>query len=133
MAEHDGRVVSNFIVQALKGDDITIYGDGLQTRSFCYVSDLVAGAKSFLLYDGAIDSPINLGNDREFFIRDLAELVMKKTESVSKVSFLPLPKDDPKKRKPDLSLAAQILNYTPEVELEEGISRTIVYFNEILK
>lgn len=133
MAEHDGRVVSNFIVQALKGEDITIYGDGFQTRSFCYVSDLVAGAESFLFHSGEINTPINLGNSHEFFIRDLAELVIKQTESVSKVSYLPLPQDDPKMRKPDLSLAAQVLNYNPKVELAEGIARTIDYFKKVLK
>jgi len=133
MAEQDGRVVSNFIVQALKGEDITIYGDGLQTRSFCYVSDLVAGAESFLFHSGDIDTPINLGNSHEFYIRDLAELVIKQTESISKISYLSLPQDDPKKRKPDLSLAAQILNYNPDVELAEGIDRTIDYFKKVLK
>ena len=133
MAEHDGRVVSNFIVQALKGEDITIYGDGFQTRSFCYVSDLVAGAESFLFHSGEINTPINLGNSHEFYIRDLAELVIKQTESISRVSYLSLPQDDPKQRKPDLSLAAQVLNYNPEVELAEGISRTIDYFKDVLK
>ena len=133
MAEQDGRVVSNFIVQALRGEDITIYGDGLQTRSFCYVSDLVAGAESFLFHSGDIDTPINLGNSHEFYIRELAELVIKQTESISKISYLPLPQDDPKKRKPDLSLAAQILNYNPQVELSEGIDRTIDYFKKVLK
>jgi UDP-glucuronate decarboxylase len=133
MAEHDGIVVSNFIVQALKGDDITIYGDGLQTRSFCYVSDLVAGAESFLFHSGEIGTPINLGNSHEFYIRDLAELVVKQTKSISKISYLPLPQDDPKKRRPDLSLATQILGYNPEVELAEGIERTIDYFKKVLK
>jgi len=132
MAEHDGRVVSNFIVQALKGEDITIYGDGLQTRSFCYVSDLVAGAESFLFHSGEINTPINLGNSHEFYIRDLAELVIKQTNSISKITNLPLPQDDPKQRKPDLSLAAQILGYNPEVELTEGIDRTIDYFKKVL-
>ena len=133
MAEHDGRVVSNFIVQALKGEDITIYGDGLQTRSFCYVSDLVAGASSFLFNNESITTPINLGNDHEYYIRDLAELVIKNTKSISKISFLPLPQDDPKTRKPDLTLAHQILGYRPVVELTEGIDRTVDYFKRILK
>lgn len=133
MAEHDGRVVSNFIVQALQGEDITIYGDGLQTRSFCYVSDLVAGAFKFLFHDGAISSPINLGNDHEFFVKDLAELVIEKTSSKSKISYFALPQDDPKRRRPDLSLAHQILDYSPKVELGEGISKTINYFKEVLK
>ena len=132
MAKHDGRVVSNFIVQALKGEDITIYGDGLQTRSFCYISDLIAGATSFLFHNTAIKTPINLGNDHEFFIKDLAELVIQKVNSESKIIYLPLPQDDPKKRKPDLSLAHQTLNYFPKVELDEGINRTINYFKEVL-
>ena len=133
MAKHDGRVVSNFIVQALNGEDITIYGDGLQTRSFCFISDLVAGATSFLFHDIAIKTPINLGNDHEFFIKDLAELVIQRTDSESKIIYLPLPQDDPRKRKPDLSLAHQTLNYFPKVELEEGIDRTVSYFKEVLK
>ena len=133
MAEHDGRVVSNFIVQALKGEDITIYGDGLQTRSFCYVSDLVAGAQNFLFHNGAINTPINLGNDHEFYVRDLAELVIKQTKSISKISYLPLPQDDPKKRKPDLSMANRVLDYMPKVELNEGIDKTIAYFKGVLK
>jgi len=132
MAEHDGRVVSNFIVQALKSEDITIYGDGLQTRSFCYISDLVAGATSFLFHNGVIKTPINLGNDHEFFIKDLAELVIQKTNSDSKILYFPLPQDDPKKRKPDLSLARQTLDYFPKVQLEEGINRTINYFKAVL-
>jgi len=132
MAKHDGRVVSNFIVQALKGEDITIYGDGLQTRSFCYISDLVAGATSFLFHNIAIKTPINLGNDHEFFIKDLAELVIQRTDSESKIIHLPLPQDDPRKRKPDLSLAHKTLNYFPKVELEEGIDRTVSYFKEVL-
>jgi len=117
----------------LKGEDITIYGDGLQTRSFCYVSDLVAGAQSFLFHNGTIDTPINLGNSHEFYVKDLAELVIKKTGSKSVISYLPLPQDDPKKRKPDLSLAAQVLNYMPQVELDEGIDKTIAYFKGVLK
>lgn len=133
MAEHDGRVVSNFIVQALKGEDITIYGDGLQTRSFCYVSDLVAGASSFLFHDGPINTPINLGNDHEFYIKDLAKLIIQETKSVSKFMFMPIPQDDPKTRKPDLALAHQTLGYRPVVELTEGINRTIEYFKGILK
>lgn len=133
MAEHDGRVVSNFIVQALKGEDITIYGDGFQTRSFCYASDLVAGVSSFLFHNGAIETPINLGNDHEFFIKDLAELVIKKTLSKSNIVYQSLPQDDPKKRKPDLSLAHRILNYSPRVDLDEGIDRTIEYFKTVLK
>ena len=133
MAEQDGRVVSNFIVQALKGEEITIYGDGFQTRSFCYISDLVAGAERFLFNSGAINTPINLGNSHEFYIRDLAELIVRQTNSKSEVTYLSLPQDDPKKRKPDLTLASQVLNYSPKVELEEGINRTISYFKKVLK
>jgi UDP-glucuronate decarboxylase len=133
MSEDDGRVVSNFIVQALKGEDITIYGDGLQTRSFCYIDDLVAGATKFLFFDGEVETPINLGNDHEFYISDLAELILRKTNSKSIISYLPLPKDDPKKRRPDLSMASQILLYSPKVELEEGIVRTIEYFAGVMK
>jgi UDP-glucuronate decarboxylase len=132
MAENDGRVVSNFIVQALRGEDITIYGDGLQTRSFCFVSDLVAGAERLLFHEGAIEKPINLGNDYEFHIRDLDELVINETRSRSQVSYLPLPQDDPKKRKPDLSLAKRALNYHPKVDLVEGLRKTIAYFEEVL-
>ncbi len=133
MAENDGRVVSNFIVQALKNEDITVYGNGFQTRSFCYITDLVAGAESLLFHEEAIETPINLGNDQEFQIRDLAELVIKETKSNSKVSYLPLPQDDPRNRKPDLSVALNILDYTPRVSLREGILETIAYFREVLR
>ena len=133
MSEHDGRVVSNFIVQALRGEDITIYGDGFQTRSFCYVDDLVNGATKFLFLDGEVQTPVNLGNDHEFYVKDLAELILRKTNSKSKIVYLPLPEDDPKKRRPDLTLARSILDYAPEVELEEGIRRTIEYFERLMK
>ncbi|CAB4830050.1 unannotated protein [freshwater metagenome] len=132
MAEHDGRVVSNFIVQALKGEDITIYGDGLQSRSFCYVSDLITGAYQFLVRDETLGHPLNLGNDHEFYIRDLADMVIKKTNSKSKIVYRPLPQDDPKKRRPDLTLANKYLGYSPKVELNEGISITIDYFTKLL-
>lgn len=132
MAEHDGRVVSNFIVQALKGEDITIYGDGKQTRSFCYVSDLVDGAYSMLFLEAKISTPINLGNDHEFFVKDLAELVIRQTSSQSKVSYLELPQDDPKMRRPDLRRAHEILGYYPTVEIEEGIRRTVDFFKTIV-
>lgn len=128
MAVHDGRVVSNFIVQALKNEDLTIYGDGLQTRSFCYISDLVSGAFSFLFHQDPIKFPINLGNDEEFYVRDLAQLVINMTSSKSQITYQPLPEDDPKKRRPDLALAYQILSYSPKVELEVGIRKTIEYF-----
>jgi len=133
MAEHDGRVVSNFIVSALRGNDITIYGDGTQTRSFCYVSDLVAGAYKMLFLSENIDSPINLGNDHEFSVSDLASLVIKLTSSESKVIYLDLPQDDPRMRKPDLSRARAILDYEPNIHLFDGIQKTVEYFKETLK
>jgi UDP-glucuronate decarboxylase len=133
MAEHDGRVVSNFIVSALRGNDITIYGEGTQTRSFCYVSDLVEGAYRMLFLRENIDNPINLGNDHEFSVSDLATLVIQLTSSESKVIFLDLPKDDPQMRKPDLSRARGILGYEPNVQLIDGLQRTIEYFRETLK
>ena len=132
MAEYDGRVVSNFIVQALKEEDITIYGDGFQSRSFCYVSDLISGAYQFLVRHESLSHPLNLGNDQEFYIKDLAEMVIKKTNSKSKIVYSPLPQDDPKKRRPDLSLAHEYLGYVPKVELNEGLSTTIDYFTELL-
>ena len=133
MAEHDGRVVSNFIVSALRGNDITIYGEGTQTRSFCYVSDLVEGAYRMLFLSENIDNPINLGNDHEFSVSDLASLVIQLTSSESKVIFLELPRDDPQMRKPDLSRAKGILGYEPKIQLIDGIQRTIEYFRETLK
>ncbi|MCP5498182.1 MAG: SDR family oxidoreductase [Leptospiraceae bacterium] len=130
MLENDGRVVSNFIVQALKGDDITIYGTGNQTRSFCYVSDLVEGIIKMMEQDGFI-GPVNLGNDGEFTIKELAELVIRETNTKSKIVYKDLPSDDPTRRKPDLTLARNKLNYQIKVVLEEGIRKTIKYFEEI--
>lgn len=131
MHPDDGRVVSNFIVQALKGHDITIYGDGTQTRSFCYVSDLVEGLVSMMRCDGFL-GPVNLGNPGEFTIRELAELVIGKTGSSSRLVFRPLPQDDPTRRRPDISLAQQRLGWQPTVSLSEGLDRTIAYFRKIL-
>jgi UDP-glucuronate decarboxylase len=128
MAVGDGRVVSNFIVQALQGHPITIYGDGSQTRSFCFVSDLVEGIYSMLTADGPIDTPINLGNPGEFSMLELAEKVVSITKSKSAIVFEPLPQDDPRQRKPDISLAHSILGWKPLVNLESGITETAEYF-----
>ena len=129
----DGRVVSNFIVQALQGHDITIFGDGLQTRSFCYVDDLVEGFLRFMDAGPEVHGPINLGNPNEFTIGQLAELVIEQTGSRSKLILSALPMDDPKQRKPDISLAQKTLGgWTPEIQLAEGLSRTIDYFRSKL-
>lgn len=132
MAISDGRVVSNFIVQALQGKDITIYGDGSQTRSFCYVSDLIDGIKRTLLSKKVIDFPINLGNPNEFSVLDLAKKVIDITKSESKIVFRELPEDDPRQRKPDISLALKELNWSPKIELTEGITETSNYFSRII-
>jgi UDP-glucuronate decarboxylase len=139
MHPNDGRVVSNFIVQALKGEDITLYGDGLQTRSFCYVDDLIEGFIRFMDIplggDGApgFPGPINLGNPGEFTIRQLAEKVISLTGAKSGLVFRPLPKDDPMQRKPDISRASEHLNgWTPQVALDEGLKKTIAYFDQLL-
>jgi UDP-glucuronate decarboxylase len=133
MAIDDGRVVSNFIVQALKGHPISIYGDGSQTRSFCYVSDLIDGLNRLLFSGPDIHGPINIGNPNEFTILRLAELVIELTNSKSKIVFSPLPSDDPKQRKPDISLAREILGWTPSIELREGLEKSIPYFASKLK
>ena len=127
----DGRVVSNFIIQALNGEDITIYGDGSQTRSFCYVDDLVEGFIRLMASPADVTGPINLGNPVEFTIRELAELVLRKTGSRSRLIELPLPGDDPKQRKPDISLAQKHLDWQPSVPLEDGRDRTIDYFKRL--
>ncbi len=132
MAANDGRVVSNFIIQALRGEDITVYGDGSQTRSFCYVDDLIEGAVRMMNQDGFI-GPVNLGNPNEFTILELAEKVIQLTGSRSKIVFKPLPQDDPTQRRPDISLARQKLNWEPTVQLEEGLKRTIHYFDRLLR
>ena len=129
----DGRVVSNFIIQALNGEDITIYGDGSQTRSFCYVDDLVEGFIRLMASPADVTGPINLGNPVEFTIRELAELVLRKTGSRSRLIELPLPGDDPKQRKPDITLAREKLGWEPKVALEEGLVKTIAYFDKQLK
>jgi UDP-glucuronate decarboxylase len=125
MQIEDGRVVSNFIVQALRNESITVYGDGTQTRSFCYYTDLLSGLKSLMESERSFDSPINLGNPEEFTMIELAQLVIKMTNSNSKISFLPLPSDDPQQRKPDIEKALDHLGWTPRVQLEEGLRLTI--------
>ncbi|ABZ95589.1 Nucleoside-diphosphate-sugar epimerase [Leptospira biflexa serovar Patoc strain 'Patoc 1 (Ames)'] len=129
MIPDDGRVVSNFIVQALRGEDITIYGDGSQTRSFCYVDDLVKGIINMMNVENFV-GPVNLGNDGEFTVKELAELIIKETGSKSKIIYLPLPQDDPARRKPNLSLAKEKLNYSTTVPLLEGVKKTIEYFSK---
>lgn len=131
MAVGDGRVVSNFIVQALQGDDITIYGEGSQTRSFCFVSDLVEGI-SKVVHAPSVTSPINLGNPQEFTMKELAETILRLTGSKSKLVFQPLPSDDPKQRNPNISRANTEMNWKPTVNLESGLARTIEYFKKIL-
>ncbi len=131
MAVGDGRVVSNFIVQALQGDDITIYGEGSQTRSFCFVSDLIEGI-SKVVHAASVTSPINLGNPQEFTMKELAETILRLTGSNSKVVFQPLPSDDPKQRNPNISRANTEINWSPTVDLESGLARTIEYFKKIL-
>jgi UDP-glucuronate decarboxylase len=132
MHPNDGRVVSNFIVQALKGHNITIYGDGSQTRSFCYVDDLIEGFLRLMNTPNEVTGPVNLGNPGEFTIRELAEKVIEQTGSGSKLVFQPLPQDDPKQRQPDIGLARSTLNWEPKVPLEEGLNKTIAYFDKLL-
>jgi UDP-glucuronate decarboxylase len=131
MLADDGRVVSNFIVQALQGRDLTIYGDGSQTRSFCYVDDLVAGFMAFMEQEKIV-GPMNLGNPGEFTMLQLAEIILKKVGGKSKISFQALPSDDPKQRQPDITLAKQTLGWEPKVQLEDGIEKTIEYFKKAL-
>lgn len=138
MHPNDGRVVSNFILQALKGEDITLYGDGQQTRSFCYVDDLIEGFIRFMdtprgeNSEPGFPGPINLGNPREFTIRQLAEKVVELTDSKSKLVFRPLPVDDPMQRQPDITRAQEYLGWVPKVHLEEGLRKTIAYFDDML-
>lgn len=133
MAINDGRVVSNMIVQALSNQPITIYGNGNQTRSFCYVSDLIEAIFLTLMHEVHFDSPINLGNPQEFSMNDLANKIKSLLKSKSSVVLKPLPLDDPKQRKPDISLAQALLNWSPKVDLESGLIKTIDYFREELK
>jgi UDP-glucuronate decarboxylase len=131
MYENDGRVVSNFIVQALKNNPITVYGTGEQTRSFCYVDDLIQGLFKLMNVEN-FTGPVNLGNPKEFTILELAKVVIEKTNSKSQVIFKKLPQDDPKKRRPDISLAKEVLGWEPKIELDEGLEKTIKYFSKIL-
>lgn len=132
MHPNDGRVVSNFIVQALRGEDITIYGDGTQTRSFCYVDDLLDAMVTMMNTEQGFIGPVNLGNPAEFTILELAEKVLSLTDSTSKLIFQPLPQDDPKQRRPDISLAKSKLRWEPRIGLENGLKQTIAYFRRIL-
>jgi UDP-glucuronate decarboxylase len=131
MHEADGRVVSNFIVQALKGEEITVYGDGTQTRSFCYVDDLIEGILRSMAQTETV-GPINLGNPGEFTMLQLAELTLKLVGGRSKIVHKRLPADDPKQRRPDISLAKRLLKWEPSVALEDGLKRTIAYFKKRL-
>lgn len=132
MRENDGRVISNFIVQALAGENITIYGDGLQTRSFCYVDDLIDGLIKMMDSPSKITGPINIGNPSEFTIKDLAEKILRIVGGKSKLVFLTLPQDDPKQRQPDITLAMNTLNWEPKVNLELGLQKTVDYFKQFL-
>ena len=131
MAIDDGRVISNFIVQALRKEPLTIYGDGSQTRSFCYVSDLIEGLEKVMATEDFI-GPVNLGNPAEFTILELAEKIIKLTKSPSKIIHRPLPSDDPEQRCPDITLAQEKLGWQPKTELEDGLKKTIDYFEEKL-
>ncbi len=131
MAQNDGRVVSNFIIQALKNEDITIYGDGSQTRSFCYVDDLIRGMITLMNTEDFM-GPVNVGNDGEYTILDLAKMIIELTNSNSQIVFKPLPSDDPCQRKPDLTLAKEKLNYAPTVHVKDGLTKTIEYFASVI-
>ncbi len=132
MHPNDGRVVSNFITQALSGDNITIYGDGSQTRSFCYVDDLIEGFVKLMASPKDITGPINLGNPEEFTMKELAEMIVKMTNSKSQIVFKILPQDDPRQRKPDISLAKKILNWEAAINLENGLEKTIKHFKNLI-
>jgi UDP-glucuronate decarboxylase len=131
MDTNDGRVVSNFIVQALKGSDITIYGDGTQTRSFCYVDDLITGMITLMNSSSEVVGPINIGNPVEFSISELVSEILRLTKSKSKVVYLPLPEDDPRQRQPEITQAKKILGWEPRIQLTEGLTRTIEYFEKL--
>ena len=132
MHPNDGRVISNFIMQALQGKPITVFGDGSQTRSFCYVDDLCDALVRLMKTSDDIIGPINLGNPGEFTILELAEKVIELTDSKSEIIFKPLPADDPRQRQPDITLAREVLGWEPKVPLEEGLKKTILYFQELL-
>jgi UDP-glucuronate decarboxylase len=132
MHPNDGRVVSNFVVQALQGEDITLFGDGSQTRAFCYVDDLVGGLMRLMATEDDFTGPINIGNPHEIPVRELANRVIRLTGSKSRTVFKPLPQDDPTQRCPDITLAKRILGWEPGVKLDDGLSRTISYFKRML-
>lgn len=132
MRPDDGRVVSNFIVQAIQGEPITIYGDGSQTRAFCYVDDLVDGLIKLMESPDTLTGPVNLGNPAEFTIKQLADKVLAMTQSASAIEFRPLPGDDPRQRRPDITLAGEALHWHPEVSLEQGLAPTVAYFRSLL-
>ncbi len=132
MAIDDGRVVSNFIVQALRGQDISVYGDGSQTRSFCYCDDLIDGIIRMMDTPDEVIGPVNLGNPSEFTIFELAENVIRLTGSTSRIVFRPLPQDDPAQRRPDIARAERLLSWQPRVPLAEGLAKTVAYFREVL-
>ena len=133
MHPNDGRVVSSFIVQALQGKDITVFGEGDQTRSFCYVDDLIEGFVRLMATGDEVTGPVNLGNPGEFTIRQLAEQVIEMTGTRSKLVHKPLPQDDPRQRRPDISLAGEVLDWRPAVQLREGLAKTIAYFDALLQ
>ena len=133
MHPNDGRVVSNFIIQALQDQDITIYGDGSQTRSFCYVDDLIDGIINFMNLPSEVTGPMNLGNPTEFTILELAQRIIRLTNSKSKIIAKPLPEDDPKQRKPDISMASNLMNWNPPTDIESGLVKTLSYFNDLLR
>ncbi len=133
MHPNDGRVVSNFIVQALRGREITIYGEGSQTRSFCYVDDLIEAIARMMATPPDVTGPINIGNPREFTIRELAELIIEMTGAKSRLRFEPLPSDDPRQRQPDISMAKSVLKWEPKIPLREGLTKTIAYFETALR
>jgi UDP-glucuronate decarboxylase len=132
MHPKDGRVVSNFIVQALRGEDITMYGDGQQSRSFCYVDDLIEGMLRFMDSPASFTGPVNVGNPGEFTMLELAENVLRLVGGKSKITFHPLPEDDPKQRQPDITLAKEKLGWLPTVQLEDGLKETVIYFRKLL-
>ena len=132
MQPNDGRVVSNFIIQAIRGEDITIYGNGQQTRSFCYVDDMIEGFVRMMASESTLTGPMNLGNPGEFTMLELAEKVLELVGSKSKLVFKPLPIDDPKQRQPDISLALETLGWSPRVNLDEGLRKTIAHFQQLL-
>jgi len=133
MHPNDGRVVSNFVVQALKGEPLTLFGDGTQTRSFCYVDDLVDGLIRLMDAPAELTGPLNLGNPNEVSVRELAEKIVRMTNTRSRIEFRPLPVDDPRQRQPDIALARKALDWAPHIELDEGLKATIAYFRELLE